>query len=116
MEKDKDKKLKKEELLKQKNELKKSLIALENKLKGLKPSDAEIKEAEERISKLTNEAEEKIREAEKIADEFGLEINFSVAYGMGGTYYPKKNSWDESFDSDNSDDSEGEWRSSSSSC
>lgn len=44
-------------------------------------------EAVARIAVLVGAAEENIHEAEKLADEFGLDFDFSPAYGMGGTYY-----------------------------
>jgi hypothetical protein len=44
-------------------------------------------EAVARISVLVGAAHENISEAENLADEFGLDFSFDLAYGMGGTYY-----------------------------
>ena len=43
-------------------------------------------EAYAKISTLTADAKAKVKEAEKIADEHGVDFSFSVSYGMGGTY------------------------------
>lgn len=43
-------------------------------------------EAYAKISALTAEAKAKVKEAERIADEHGVDFSFSVSYGMGGTY------------------------------
>lgn len=48
-----------------------------------------IQTAFEEINKLTNEAMEKIRQAQEIADKHGLTFSFNVAYGMGGRYEGK---------------------------
>ena len=61
-------------------------------------SHIDRQEAVARISELTNQAREILREAEAIADQAEVSISWDLAYGMGG--------WYES----------GEWRSSSSSC
>lgn len=50
-------------------------------------------EAVERIAVLVGAAEENIAEAEKLADEFGLDFGFSPAYGMGGTFYGEGHPW-----------------------
>lgn len=34
-----------------------------------------------------------IRECEQIADQHDVCFDFSVAYGMGGSYYPDDNGW-----------------------
>ena len=52
-----------------------------------------------------------IAEAEKIADEYGVQFSFSLEYGMGGTYYPTSTNDDRDWDESN----EG-WVSSSNSC
>lgn len=41
------------------------------------------------IADKVNQAEKLISEAEKLADEHGLEFDFSPAYGMGGEYIGK---------------------------
>lgn len=56
------------------------------------------REAIRQISELTNQARALIRDAEKIADDSGVEFGWDIAYGMGG--------WYES----------GEWHASSESC
>lgn len=43
-------------------------------------------EAQKEAQRLVADARALLVEAEKIADEFGISFNFSVAYGMGGTY------------------------------
>ena len=43
-------------------------------------------EAYAKISVLTAEAKAKVKEAEKIADDHGVDFSFNVSYGMGGTY------------------------------
>ena len=55
-----------------------------------------------------------VKEAEALADEHGLEFEFSVSYGMGGWYNGKSQSedWDSS---DSYEDSHG-WLGSSQSC
>lgn len=50
-------------------------------------------EAAKRIADLTNQAMDLIKQAEKIANEFGVDFSFDVAYGMGGTYYPEGHKW-----------------------
>ena len=48
------------------------------------------KEAPAKIAALIKEAEAKIAEAEKIAEESGIDFSWSgPAYGMGGSYTPK---------------------------
>lgn len=42
------------------------------------------------ISEKLEEAYKLIRECEKIAEKANVEFSFDVAYGMGGTYIPKK--------------------------
>ena len=45
-------------------------------------------EAAAKIADLVAQAHNAINEAESLADEHKLDFSFSVAYGMGGTYYP----------------------------
>lgn len=53
--------------------------------------DAVKREALEKIAKLVAEAQDKIWEAEALADEHGLEFEMDLGgYGMGGTYYSEK--------------------------
>lgn len=42
-----------------------------------------------RINELVKQAHDLIAQAEKIADENKVTFDFSVEYGVGGTYYPK---------------------------
>ena len=69
------------------------------------------KQAEKDIEAKTAAAMKLIREAQKIADKHTVEFSFSVAYGMGGWYYPKGHE----FRDDEYDDDDG-WSSSSASC
>ena len=72
------------------------------------------REALKKINEKTNEADKLIEEATEIADQYGISFSFSVAYGMGGVYHPKKqqDNWEtSSFE----DDDEG-WVSSSEMC
>ncbi len=68
-------------------------------------------DATAQIAVLVKEAKEKIREAEKIAEESNVEFDFQVAYGMGGTYIPLKYGTECGYDKD-----ETGWRSSSHNC
>lgn len=43
-----------------------------------------------KINSLLTEVYAKIQDAELVADETGETFRFSLGYGMGGTYYPKK--------------------------
>lgn len=45
-------------------------------------------EAVKAIREHTDIARAAIRKAEQISDDTGVEFSFSVAYGMGGHYYP----------------------------
>lgn len=54
-----------------------------------KHSEQEIKSAYEKISNLVSESLLKLKEAENLADEFGLEFSFNPTYGMGGNYLGK---------------------------
>jgi hypothetical protein len=72
---------------------------LEAKLQEILAS-AKIKnkqKASEDIARLKEEAMDKIREAQTIADENGVSFTFSVDYGICGTYYPAR-------DAENNDD------------
>jgi hypothetical protein len=68
------------------------------------------------IEEKTNQANELIIEAQKIADKFGLEFSFTVAYGMGGYYCGKgSEDWEEtSYSSDYG--KTGYWMPSSKNC
>lgn len=46
--------------------------------------------SKEKLNELVTQAYNAIAEAEKIADQLGVSFDFDVAYGMGGTYYPKR--------------------------
>lgn len=76
-------------------------------------------EAQEEIAKKTQAALKLIREAEELADQHQVEFHLEVAYGMGGTYVPKRDK-DEDWENSDScfyDDYEEEgWISSSSQC
>lgn len=50
-------------------------------------------EAAKMISNLTNEAYEKIRAAEAIAEKFEIAFDFSVTYGMGGYFDGRDGEW-----------------------
>lgn len=83
-------------------------------------TEEEKKEAFKQIEEKTKAAHALIQEAEKLADQAGVCFGFSLAYGMGGTYYPKKTAEErkeakEKDDWYDSDSNEG-WQSSSSSC
>lgn len=67
------------------------------------------KEASKQIAEHIKAAHAEIRKAEKIADEHGLEFDFSLGYGMGGTYVSEKVA--EEWESSNTG-----WVSSSSTC
>jgi len=45
--------------------------------------------SKEKIDQLVKEIYEKVKEAEALADEHGIEFGLNIAYGMGGQYYPK---------------------------
>lgn len=48
-------------------------------------------EANAKLAKLLEEASQKIKECEKLADEFGLHFSSSIdVYGMGGYFYGKE--------------------------
>lgn len=70
-------------------------------------------EAESKIADLIREADEKIREAEKLADEHGLQFSWDgPSYGMGGWYTPNHPDWESS----NCYGEETGWMASSHSC
>jgi hypothetical protein len=48
------------------------------------------REVAAKIAELTRQAHALIDEAERLADESGVDFTFSVAWGMGGHYYPPK--------------------------
>lgn len=86
-------------------------------------------EANAKLAKLLEEASQKIKECEKLADEFGLHFSSPIdVYGMGGYFYGKKEKKKvgeslQTFLSENPDatkeeiknflENESEWRSSS---
>jgi hypothetical protein len=47
-----------------------------------------MSEAAAKIKELLDKAHDAIHEAEKIADESGVDFSFNVSWGMGGRYYP----------------------------
>ena len=81
-------------------------------------------EAEEKIRELKEQAKLLIKEATELADAHGIEFFFSVAYGMGGSYYPdpaRKGEWegdpdDYWFPTNEYGDDGGFWRASSHRC
>lgn len=77
----------------------------------------EYQKAVAELAEMVKLAEDALARAEKLADESGLSFSFEPAYGMGGTYYGKgKSAQDSPSDPyDWSDDSWG-WYSSSQSC
>lgn len=82
-------------------------------------TEEQINEAYKKISILTKEAYQKIEEAEKIADEFGVDFSFGIAPGMGGCYEPKGSKiskYDYGYDPENPLRLEGKWCPSSHSC
>lgn len=73
-------------------------------------------QAQKKINEHVTNAYKEIEAAQKLADEFGIEFEFSLGYGMGGTFYPAKTNnsdWDES---DGWTSSYEGWVSSSSQC
>ena len=79
-------------------------------------TEEQIKEANTKIAEHINTAYAEISAAEKIADEYGLEFSWDLAYGMGGWYTGKnahKEEWEE-FDEE--DEESYGWKSSSQSC
>lgn len=90
------------------------------KMNYKKHSEKDIQNAYQKITELVSKSLEKLKEAEKIADEYGLEFTFDPAYGMGGTYCGK-GSVKEEYDYSSRKDvekirDEGEWMASSNSC
>lgn len=75
--------------------------------------DEAIKES----NRLMQEARDIITSAETLADKYNFTIDFDLAYGMGGTYFPVgyQPEWADS-DWADSNDSETGWVSSSSQC
>ena len=54
-------------------------------------------ESDQKVAyELLSTAEDIINLATGLADVHGFDLDFSVAYGMGGTYHPKPSSWHES--------------------
>jgi hypothetical protein len=83
-------------------------------------TEAKRRQALAEITVKTDAARALIKEAEAIANKSGVEFEFSLTYGMGGTYHPprKQQNWDSSSScaEGSMEDSEGGWQSSSSNC
>ncbi len=77
-------------------------------------SDEAKKEAYEKIADALKVAQEKLEEAQALADEHSLEFTWDLAYGMGGTYEGKGTM--QGWGKDKKPRTEGEWVSSSSTC
>ncbi len=77
-------------------------------------SDEAKKAAIEKIAESLKIAQEKIEEAQALADEHALEFTWDLAYGMGGTYEGKGVMY--GWGKDKKPRTEGEWVSSSSTC
>lgn len=74
-------------------------------------------EASKMISEKIQIAYDAIKEAEELADEYGLEMSFNPAYGMGGWYYGKNSeAWDSDDAADDGNAERGYWMASSRSC
>lgn len=74
------------------------------------------KEANAKIAEYLSKADEALRKATEIADEYQIEFSWSgPEYGMGGYYTPAWKSSDSGCEWESSDSSGG-WQSSSSSC
>ncbi len=67
--------------------------------------EAKQREALAKIDEKVKAAYALIKEAEALADEAQVEFGFDLAYGMGGTYYPKKKE-------DGTSEEDGSWYSS----
>lgn len=82
----------------------------------------QVREANAKIAELIKEAEAKLNEAARIADQVQVDFYFEgMGYGMGGTYHPTKEgvSRDDWVNSEYDYDDEwyeSGWQSSSSSC
>lgn len=59
------------------------------------PTEKEQEEASKVIAEKTAAAAALIRECEEIARKAQVTFRFSVAYGMGGTFYPEDDEWNE---------------------
>lgn len=73
-----------EELLAEKVKIDLAAAEIEGKLDALRAEGAKL--ASEKIDLLLKEAAAAIRKAEMIAVEFNIEFEFSLEYGMGGTF------------------------------
>ena len=71
-------------------------------------------EAIAKLAEVLKVAQEKLEEAQAIADEFALEFSWDLAYGMGGTYEGKGTT--QGWGSNGKVREQGEWVSSSSTC
>lgn len=80
-----------------------SLDELDNLVKSANSvlKDRKEKDGNKLIQDKLSVAYAAIREAEEIAEKYGLEFDFSLEYGMGGTYYPTNkadNEWNSSYE------------------
>ena len=92
-----------------KDEIAEAQKALEAKRQELEKAQASIKQdAIAKIAQFTKTAYEALGNAELLANEAGVSFDFSVEYGMGGTYYGNPD--------DNYYNKRQGWQSSSSSC
>lgn len=81
------------------------------------PNDVTRQKISEEIDAKLQKVRELLAECEMLADRGGVEFNFSIGYGMGGTYYPPKSpNPDANPDEDGYDDDNAGWHSSSSKC
>ena len=83
--------------------------AIDHEIALLKQSDKQV--ALEEIGRFVESAYASIREAESLARKHGVEFDFGLEYGMGGTYNGRD--WQ---NSDSEDARNGQWQSSSSQC
>lgn len=54
-----------------------------------KSNEEKIREAYQELEKIHDDIMAKIKQAEKICNEYGIYFGLDVAYGMGGIYYGK---------------------------
>lgn len=78
-------------------------------------SERKIRQANESIAEKVRQAQRLLDEAAALADEHGISFDFRPAYGMGGTYYPKRTEEQREKATRWESSNEG-WRSSSSQC
>jgi hypothetical protein len=84
-------------------------------MSGQIPNDLSAEDAKALLDEQIQAAYEAVAKAEAIADKYGLNFNFSVAYGMGGRYIGDQEQRTEYVDDDYYDADLG-WRPSSHSC